>query len=265
MGVVATHTTRPQSEWSRAWDLLFALTTRELILRYRGTVLGYAWWVARPLALGLLLWFALRKVLAIDMPNYHLFIMTGLFPWFWFASAVSESSGVLVAHTSLVKKMVFPRVILPLSASLGNTAQFVLTLPVLIVFILIGGESARAIWLLGIPFLILLQLGLIVGIGLLLSPLNVFFRDISPLVEVTLNILFYASAVIFPLDRVPSDVRPILLLNPLTGLMGGWRDVLLDGTFPGGDIWSAVGVTMAMLVVGAFVFGKLERHVADAL
>src|SRR3990167_8620369 len=103
------------TDWLRAWDLLFAITTRDLILRYRGTVLGYVWWVARPLALGLLLWFALRKVLAIDMPNYHLFIMTGLFPWFWFASAVSESSGVLVAHTSLVKKVVFPSVILPLS------------------------------------------------------------------------------------------------------------------------------------------------------
>ena len=249
----------------RALDLLLAITTRELILRYRGTLLGYVWWVARPLALGLLLWFALRKVLAVDMPNYHLFIMTGLFPWFWFVAAVSESSGVLVAHESLVKKVVFPRVILPLSCGLGNAVQFIVTLPVPLIFILIAGEGAKPMWLLGIPFLVLLQLALTIGIGLILAPLNVFFRDISPLVDVTLNILFYASAVIFPLQRVPADVRPILLLNPLTGLMGGWRDVLIEGAFPGRDIWSAVGVTVAMLAIGIFVFAKLERHVADAL
>jgi len=77
------------AQLGHAWDLLVALTTREIMLRYRGTVLGYVWWVARPLALGLLLWFALKKVLALDVPHYPLFIMTGLFPWFWFSSAVA--------------------------------------------------------------------------------------------------------------------------------------------------------------------------------
>jgi ABC-type polysaccharide/polyol phosphate export permease len=149
--------------------------------------------------------------------------------------------------------------------ALGNAVQFVITLPVLVIFVLVAGEGARPMWLIGIPFLILLQLALTTGIGLILAPLNVFFRDISPLVEVTLNILFYASAVIFPLQRVPDDVRPILLLNPLTGLMVGWRQVLLDGAFPGRDIWSAVGLTVLAVAVGAFVFRKLERHVADAL
>ena len=251
--------------WIRGWDLLFALTTRELILRYRGTVLGYAWWVARPLALGLLLWFAMRKVLAVEVPHYPLFIMTGLFPWFWFSSAVAESAGVLVSHAPLVKKVVFARAILPLSSATGNAAQFILTLPVLIVFILVGGIDPKPIWLVGIPFLVLLQFALTVGIGLMLSALNVFFRDIGPLVDVTLTMLFYASAVIFPLEKVPDGIRPLLLLNPLTSLMEGWRAVLLDGTFPGRDIWSAVGLSIMALIAGAIIFRSLERHVADAL
>ena len=252
-------------EWARAWDLLFALTTRELILRYRGTVLGYVWWVARPLALGLLLWFAMRKVLAVDVPHYPLFIMTGLFPWFWFSSAVSESTSVLVAHGPLVKKVVFPRAILPLSSSVGNAAQFVLTLPVLLIFVLVGGVGAEPMWLVGIPFLVLLQFLLTVGIGMTLSALNVFFRDIAPLVEVTLTMLFYASAVIFPLDQVPGAMKPFLLANPLTSLMEGWRTVLLDGAFPGWEIWSAIGLAVLVTVVGVVIFRSLERHVADAL
>jgi ABC-type polysaccharide/polyol phosphate export permease len=117
----------------------------------------------------------------------------------------------------------------------------------------------------GIPFLVVLQFALTVGIGLLVSVLNVFFRDIGPLVEVALTMLFYASAVIFPLDRVPNGMRPLLLANPLTSLMEGWRTVLLDGAFPGRDILSAVGLSIAVLVMGTIVFRALEKHVADAL
>jgi ABC-type polysaccharide/polyol phosphate export permease len=207
----------------------------------------------------------MRKVLAVEVPHYPLFIMTGLFPWFWFSSAVAESAGVLVAHAPLVKKVVFARAILPLSSATGNAAQFILTLPVLIIFILVGGIDPKPIWLVGIPFLILLQFALTVGIGLMLSALNVFFRDIGPLVDVTLTMLFYASAVIFPLDRVPDGLRPVLLLNPLTSLMEGWRAVLLDGAFPGREIWSAVGLSIAALIAGFIIFRSLERHVADAL
>ena len=253
------------AQLGHAWDLLVALTTREIMLRYRGTVLGYVWWVARPLALGLLLWFALKKVLALDVPHYPLFIMTGLFPWFWFSSAVAESSNVLISNGALVKKVVFPRAILPLSSAFGNAAQFILTLPVLIVFIMVAGDGAKPMWLVGIPFLILLQFALTVGIGLALAPLNVFLRDIAPLIDVSLTMLFYASAVIFPLNRVPADIKPILLINPLTGLMEGWRTVFLDGAFPGRDIWPAVGVTIVLLALGITIFRTLGKHVADAL
>jgi lipopolysaccharide transport system permease protein len=199
------------------------------------------------------------------VPHYPLFIMTGLFPWFWFASAVSESSNVLVSYGPLVKRVVFPRAILPLSTTLGNAAQFTFTLPVLLTFILVGGVSAKPMWLIGIPFLILLQFALTIGIGMALSALNVFFRDIAPLVDVALTMLFYASAVIFPLNRVPADIKPILLINPLTGLMVGWRTVLLDGAFPGRDIWPTVGLTVLVLALGTAIFRTLEKHFADAL
>lgn len=249
----------------RAWDLLFAITSRELVLRYRGTVLGYVWWVLRPLALGVLLWFALGKVLALDIPNYHVFIMAGLFPWFWFSSAVSETAGVLLGYSNLVKRVQFPRIILPLSASLGNAAQFVLTLPVLIIFVLIAGEGAHPMWIVGIPLLFVMQFALTVGVGAAAAALSVFVRDLSPLIDVGLSMLFYASAIIYPLDRVPDDVRPILRLNPVTSLMEGWRSVLLDGSLPGHDIWPAATLSVAALVIGLAIFRSLEKHVADAL
>jgi lipopolysaccharide transport system permease protein len=246
-------------------DLIIAFTVRELKLRYRGTLLGYAWWLARPLAMGVLLWFALGKVLRLGVPDYHLFLMAGLFPWYWFSSAVSQSADIFVGNSSLIKKAVFPRIVLPLSAVLSNTIQFVFTLPVLLAFVLVAGKRPDAVWLVGLPVLLLLQFALIMGVAALVSSLNVFFRDLAPLVDVALNMLFYASAVIYPLARVPDDVKPLLLANPMTSLMEGWRRVVLENSLPGAEIWPAVGLSVVAVFLGMGIFRSVQGHFADAL
>ena len=250
---------------SRTWDLLMAITLRDIRVRYQGTVLSFIWWIARPLTLGTVLYFALGRVLRLDIPNYSVFLLSALFPWFWFAGSIGQATGSFVSNGGLLKKVRFPKLILPLSAVLFNTSQFLLTLPILIGFVLIAGISPSATWIIGIPALLALQLLLLIGLGTLLATLNVFFRDLGPLVEVSLLLLFYLSAIIFPLDLVPDKFRPILALNPVAPLIDAWRNLFLYGEFLDGAIWPALLITAISAALGLFVFNKLEGHFADAL
>ena len=268
MAANVTHTTGATDvlkSISTTWDLLVAVTLRDMRVRYQGTVLSFIWWIARPLTLGTVLYFALGKVLRIDIPNYSVFLLSALFPWFWFSGSISQATGIFVSNGGLLKKVRFPKLILPLSAVLFNTSQFLLTLPILIGFVLVAGISPSTAWILGIPALIGLQLLLLVGLGTLLATLNVFFRDLGPMVEVALLLLFYLSAIIFPLDLVPDEFRPILALNPVAPLIDAWRNLFLYGEFLDGAIWPALVITAGSLALGLFAFNKLERHFADAL
>lgn len=250
---------------STSWDLLLAITVRDMRVRYQGTVLSFIWWIARPLTLGTVLYFALGRVLKLDIPNYSVFLLSALFPWFWFSSSVQQATGIFVGNSGLLKKVQFPKIILPLSAVFFNTVQFLLTLPILILYVLIAGIDAELTWIAGIPALMALQLLLIIGLAVLLASLNVFVRDLGPLVEVVLLLLFYVSAIIFPLDRVPDSFRPLLALNPVAPLIDGWRNLFLYGQFPDADIWPTVLLTAIVLAAGLFTFRRLEGHFADAL
>jgi ABC-type polysaccharide/polyol phosphate export permease len=247
------------------WDLLLALTSRDLRTRYQGTVFSFVWWIARPLAMGLVLYFALGRVLGLTIPHYGVFIMSGLFAWFWFSGAVTGAAGSIVANGGLIKKMQFPRIVLPLSAVLFHTAQFILTLPILTIFVLISGLEPSPVWLIGIPVLLVLQVLLLVGLGLLLAPLQVFFRDLGPMLEVTLLLMFYLTPIIYPLERVPDQFRPFVLINPAAPLVEDWRQLFVHNELPGTELWPAVVATAIVLTAGLFAFRKLEKYFADAL
>jgi len=247
------------------WDLLLALTYRDLRTRYQGTVFSFIWWIARPLAMGLVLYFALGRVLGLTIPNYGVFIMSGLFAWFWFSGALTGAAGSIVSNGGMIRKMQFPRIVLPLSAVLFHTAQFVLTLPILTIFVLISGLTPSPVWLIGIPVLLVLQVLLLVGLGLLLAPLQVFFRDLGPMLEVALLLMFYLTPIIYPLERVPEEFRPFIMLNPAAPLVEDWRQLFVNNELPGIELWPAVLATAIVLVVGMYTFRKLEKYFADAL
>ena len=257
---------------STAWDLLIAVTARDLRVRYQGTVLSYLWWIARPLALALVLYFALGRVLRLDIqgsdayvPNYGVFLLAGLFPWFWFSGGIQQSAGAFIANGGLLKKVRFPRLILPLAAVFFNSVQFLLTLPVLAIFVLVAGIEPEVTWVVGIPLLVVLQFLLVAGLGTLLASLHVFIRDLGPLLDVVLLLMFYTSAVIYPLERVPEGFQPIVKLSPITTLLEGWRGLFLFGSTPGTELWPAVVGTAVVLVLGIAAFRVLEKHFADAL
>lgn len=252
-----------QLSWTAG--LLYLLTWRDLKVRYQGTVLGFLWSVCKPLLLGTVLYFALSKVVRFDVPNYQLFLLAGLFPWSWFQGCVMSSTNAFVGNGNLLKKVVFPRYVIPLSVIANNTVHFILSLPVLLLFSIIFASGPNWTWIVAIPILSAIQLILILGSSLLVGTINVFFRDLEHLTEVALTLLFYVTPIIYPLDLVPESYKPFLLINPMTALIEGWHDVLVDNELPGLDIWPAFLTSLVVLGLGVFIYNKLQRHFADVL
>ncbi|MEX2238411.1 MAG: ABC transporter permease [Dehalococcoidia bacterium] len=274
MSAISAHPAQPNAavpERSRAahlgWtiELLFLLTWRDLKVRYQGTVLGFFWSVARPLLLGTVLYFALSKVVRFDVPNYQLFLLAGLFPWFWFQGCVMSATGAFAGNGQLIKKVRFPRYVIPLSIIANNTVHFLLSLPVLVLFSVIFASGPSWEWLVAVPLLALIQLVLIVGSSLVVGTVNVFFRDLEHLTEVALTLLFYVTPIIYPLDEVPDGYKPYLLINPMTSLIEAWRDVLVENKLPGLEIWPALLLSVVVLALGTFLYTRLQQHFADVL
>jgi lipopolysaccharide transport system permease protein len=245
--------------------LLYLLTLRDLKLRYQDTALGLLWSLMKPLALGAVLFVALKQFVRIEVDDYHLVLLTALFPWVWFQTSVLLATPAFAANGALLKKVPFPRVVLPFSTILNNGFHFLLTIPVLIILLAIDGRHPNAAWIVGIPVLAVVQLALLMGVILVVASVDVFFRDLEHLIEVFLNLLFYITPVLYPLDLVPARWEPVLLINPLTSLIEAWRALLMDNQLPGADLWPALVFTLGAGAIGLATFRRLEPGFADAL
>lgn len=245
--------------------MLYLLTLRDLKLRYQDTVLGLLWSLMKPLALGAVLFVALKQFVRIDVEDYHLVLLTGLFPWVWFQTSVLLATPSFASNGALLKKVPFPRVVLPFSTILNNGVHFLLTIPVLIILLGVSGRHPDATWLLAIPILAVVQLALLMGVILIVASIDVFFRDLEHLIEVFLNLLFYVTPVLYPLDLVPDRWEPVLLINPLTSLIEAWRELFLNNSLPGAELWPALVFTLGAVAIGMETFRRLESGFADAL
>ena len=250
---------------SRTWELLALLTVRELKLRYQDTALGFLWSLIKPLLLGAVLYLALRRVIRIDIEDYQLFLLSALFPWFWFQASILLATPAFANNGNLIKKVYFPRFVLPLSTVANNMVHFILSLPIVLIFVLIAGDRPGAAWLLGIPVLAAVQLALVMGIVLIVASFDVFFRDLEHLVEVLLNLWFYLTPILYPMSMVPNGLKPFILINPMTPIIESWREMFMDNSLPGPELLFSAAFAAAALVVGGTVFRRLEGRFADAV
>ncbi|MEX1104261.1 MAG: ABC transporter permease [Dehalococcoidia bacterium] len=258
MAVIPTHRSA-----RNGFELLSALTSRDLRLRYQGSIFGWAWSLIRPLALGAVLSFALGTVLQTGITAS--FLLTGLFPWFWFQGSIQGATTTFVGNGGLLKKVRFPRAVLPLSIVLGSTLQFALALPVLAAFLILDGYDPEPMWLVGVPLLFIVQLLLTCGVALFISTATVFFRDLEHITEVLLTLLFYATPIIYSADHLPERYEWVIRINPLAPVMEGWRAVLLEGELPGASFGIAVALTGVAVALGWWTFRRLEDAFADVV
>jgi ABC-type polysaccharide/polyol phosphate export permease len=250
----------------RAYELLYLLTFRELKLRYQDTIFGFLWSLVRPLLQGVVLFVVLRKFIRIDVEDYHLVLLAGLFPWTWFQTSLVIAVSSFAANGALIKKVYFPRFVLPLATVFNNGVQYALSIPVLILLLLVEGYDPGWQWLLGIPYLLAVQTLLIMGIVLFIASLNVYFRDLEHLTDVFVGLIwFYLTPVIYPLSIVPEQYHKWVLLNPMASLIEAWRDLFMQNQLPGLDLWPALAFAAGAALLGTFSFRQMEGGFADAL
>ncbi|MDE3096418.1 MAG: ABC transporter permease [Chloroflexota bacterium] len=235
-------------------------------LRYQDTFFGFLWSLIRPLLQGAVLFVVLRKFIRIDVPDYHLVLLAGLFPWTWFQTSLVIAVASFASNGALIKKVYFPRFVLPLATVMNNGVQYALSIPVLVLLLLIGGYTPNWTWLVGIPYLLVVEALLIMGIVLFIASLDVYFRDLEHLTDVFVGLIwFYLTPVIYPLSLVPQKYHAWVLLNPMASLIEGWRALFLRNQLPGADMWPALLFAGAIAAVGAFSFRTMQGGFADAL
>jgi ABC-2 type transport system permease protein len=237
------------------------LTTRDLKVRYSTSALGYLWSILDPLVMAGIYWFVFTVVFDRDVGHepYIVFLLAGLLPWMWFTGAISDSTRAFITEAKLIRSTTIPRTIWVARLVLSKGIEFVASIPVLLVFVFFAGATLHveaAWWLLGI----VLQGALIFGVGLLVAPLVVFFRDLERAVKLALRFLFYASPIIYGLPDLPGSLQFWGALNPLAGIFSLYRAAF----FPEQLDWFAVGVSAAItgvfLVVGLLVYrGSIRR------
>jgi lipopolysaccharide transport system permease protein len=263
-------------------ELLVNLTLRELRSKYKRSVLGWAWSLANPLASLLIFTIVFRLFLRISPPvgdpsglhNFGLFLLCGLLPWNFFANASTGSLAMLIGNAELVKKVYFPRTILVFAGVGSWGISLLIELAVLSVAFLVVGNFVLP-WLAGVVVLVLVMAAFVTGVGLALSAVNVYFRDVQHLVGVLMQIWFYATPIVYPISLVPAraevagwslPVRRLYEVNPLVSFVEAFRDFLYHLRFPGpGRIAYLLAVSAVTFVGGFLLFTRLEPRMAEEL
>ncbi len=246
-------------------DLVLTLTHKEVKVRYKNNVLGYLWSVANPLASALVFYFALQVIMRSNVENYVVFLTIGLFAWQWFANFMMGACGVFLANGSLIKKSVFPRFVLPIALDLQDCFHYVMSIPVTLGFLYGYGIPIGWNIVIGMIVIIPAQFFLLLGLGTAIGSCNLFFRDMERILAIALNMMFYLSPVIYPIDRVPEPYRKFMHLNPMTPLIEAWRSVFMKDTVPWRDIGIAYVYAAIAMVIGIIVYRRLANRFAEVI
>jgi lipopolysaccharide transport system permease protein len=266
---------RPSHGWvalrlGELWEyreLLYFLTWREVKVRYKQTVLGVAWAVLQPLLTMLVfsLFFGKLAKVPSDRIPYPLFCLAGLVPWNFFANALAQSSNSLVTNSNLISKVYFPRPTIPVSAVLSGAVDFTISFALLILMMAFYHTvpTLRCVYL---PLFFLLAFVTALGIGLWLSALNVEYRDVRYTVPFLTQFWMFATPIAYPSTLLSEPWRTIYGLNPMTGVVEGFRWALLGAnTTPGPLLTASSFAAVSMLVGGAYYFRRLEKTFADVV
>jgi lipopolysaccharide transport system permease protein len=262
------------AELWRYRELIANLTIRDLKARYKNSLLGIGWSLFNPLLMMLV--FTLVYTVMLGQNNsadYPAFILAGLLPWNFFSAAVMAGTSSIVSSSHLIKKVYFPREVLPLSVLMSNLVNFLIALPVYVILALLLGVHFTP-WVLLLPIVIGVQITFTLGISFILSAANVFYRDVQQIMEVIILAWFFVTPVIWDVQLLPVTrliwgvevpvQRLTYILNPMASIIATYRDLMYYGRAIGPDFFLRTAITsMLMLLIGFAVFHRLSGRFAE--
>lgn len=260
-------------ELLRYRGLVLNLVLRELKARYKRSVLGFLWSLLNPLAMMIVFTVVFTVIMPSQIENYPIFLLCGLLPWNYFTGALMLSINSVAGNANLVKKVYFPREVLPISSVLAALVNFLLGLAVLMVALIITKTNFSP-WLWLLPFVILIQTCFTLGVALFLSAVNVYYRDTLMIMDVVLLAWFFLTPVVYSISTLPSSYeilgvtvnlqRLMYILNPMASLIAAYRDLLYWGHRTGLDFFLRTAVTsIGVLIIGYWFFTRHSRDFGE--
>jgi lipopolysaccharide transport system permease protein len=247
-------------------DLLYALTLRDIKVRYKQSLIGFLWAVINPLALMFMFDLVFGKFLGVSSEGYPyaIFAFSSLIFWSYFAACLGRGTMSIVGDGGLIKKIKFPAEVFPISSVIGSL--FMDLIPPLVVFIgmMVYYGVMPTMFLLYLPLLLGIQVLLSIGLCFWLSAVNTYWRDVGFALPLVIQVGFFACPIAYPLSQVPARLHTLYILNPMVGLMDGYRSILLKGQAPGAvALELSIISTVVVLVTGYLVFKRLAPKFAD--
>jgi ABC-2 type transport system permease protein len=246
---------------------LWLLTKRDLRVRYSTSALGYVWSILDPLVMSGIYWFVFTQVFhrgSVGEEPYIVFLLAALLPWMWFTGSVSDSTRAFIKESKLIRSTTIPRSIWVARIVASKGIEFLLSIPVLAVFVIATGAHLH--WQVVLyPLAIVLQCALVYGLGLIVAPLVVFFRDLERAVKLVLRFAFYASPIIYGTQALPDSLHALAAMNPLTGIFGIYRSAFFPSQLDWYEVLVSVVITAVVVSVGLVVFRRSEHRVLKEL
>ncbi|RJP53258.1 MAG: ABC transporter permease [Anaerolineaceae bacterium] len=249
-------------------ELVFFMVWRDVKVKYKQTMLGMAWAVIQPVMNMLIFTFVFDRVakLPTDGIPYEIFSFTALLPWGLFVTALNQGSRSLVAHNNMVTKIYFPRLILPMSSVFAGLVDFAIAFVILVGLMFYFNVTPAWNLLWTVPFFVILAIITALGVALWLSAINVKYRDVNQALPFLTQFWFFATPVAYAFTTLPENWQLVLSLNPMTGVVNGFRWALLgSGNGPDAALWVSVAISIIVLVSGLFYFRSTERTFADTI
>jgi lipopolysaccharide transport system permease protein len=252
---------RHNLQWA---ELLYLLVIKELKVRYKRSVIGYAWAIANPILFSLVYWVSFKFIMRVQMENYIVYILMGMFPWGWLSQSVIQGTGSFTNNLSLVRRTSLPKLILPLSNVIQEMVHFIFTIPVVYFFILTTGGCINPLTLLWqIPLMLLLQVAFVFPLTIICAVLNVYVRDIQYLVGILFSIFFFITPMVYPLSMVPLTYQQYFKINPVYWLIDSWRIIFSGGVLPFENLLCLLGSIAVFSMLAWFIYRRLSGRIAE--
>ncbi len=246
-------------------ELLKTNVKKEIRGRYKNSILGVMWSFLNPLLQLAVYAVIFGALLGGGDPTYHIYICVALIPWTYFTTSITQSAFTIIGNGDIIKKVYFPREILPISVVTSGAVNFVISTIIILAFVIFSGLGITK-YILLYPIVLLIQYILLLGISFIVSAITVYFRDLEHIIGVVLMAAFYATPIVYKLEQLPANLQIIMQVNPMTHLINAYRDIFYYHQMPNiQTLGILLLISLALTVIGYFIFKKLQKGFAEQL
>ncbi len=245
-------------------QMIISLVRKDLRGRYKGSVLGFLWTFINPLLQLVVFTMVFSVIMKAGYEQYYLFLFVALVPWMFFSASVQDGASSILREKDMIKKIYFPREVMPIAAVTSGFVNMVLTFSVIFIVLVVSGRGINMVAILCLPIVMVVQYILCLGIALIVSALTVYFRDLQYILGIVTMALQYLTPVMYGPDMVPQQFRVLFNLNPMTPVITIYRDILYWKVIPDmSTLLYALGLGVFFVVFGYLLFGKLQKGFAE--